>query len=703
MRPLKPRIAGLCTGPILCKVMIIAIALLAFSLVYQSNAFSQSKSRQEARLLKKARKLLAEINYREAKEVYEKLISTDSNNVHYNFEQGICYYNSYVDRDKSIRYFERALANMASDSIGEVFYYLGRVYHYVGRFEDAIREYNNFKQFILHNKPGMVLQRDVERYMEMCRNGIRYYEALNSSIKITNLGSEVNSPYPEYAPVINPGETTLLFAARKKGGTGNRFYHDDKYYEDIYFSSLEDDEWSKPSKFDSTDEHISSRINTRKHEAPIIYSEDGQKLFIYRKNHVWISRFENSKWTKPVKLNANVNSRGMGAHEPSAYMTSDEKTLFITSNRKGGFGGRDIWKSEKQEDGSWGPVQNLGQLINTIYDEDAPFVSPDGKTLYFSSNGHKTMGGYDIFASKWDSVNAQWSEPVNLGAPINTPADDIYYITDEREEDGYYASSMQGGYGDMDIYHIQLSCENIPFTEVRGLVVAGKSRIPVGAAIRVRNKETGEDMGTFHSDPHTGKYLMVLPPENTYDLELATDGYEYKHRETFTIPKQCDYYQLFQEIQVSYLRDSSGRIFAQEGHFHDAFFDARQKAAELFLLDSLVVAQGAEKDTAVPLLVLTGIIKHNETTPARGIRVGVMGDGDTVYAKTLSDESGIWRVENLSARKQYTLLINGYDLQKQYYGTDTIEKSVIVNGKVFYSALPDDDHNPPFTPVARMQ
>ena len=158
----------------------------------------------------------------------------------------------------------------------------------------------------------------------------------------------------------------------------------------------------------------------------------------------------NGIWGKPEKLRRNENPN---AFEPSAALSPDEQTLYLVSDRKGGHGGLDIYRYEKIANG-WGKPENLGAVINTSFDEDGVFVGKDGKTLYFSSKGHKSMGGYDIFKSTYNSNTETWSKPENLGYPVNTGGDDIYFMIAPNGERAYYASDKNGGFGEMDIYRI---------------------------------------------------------------------------------------------------------------------------------------------------------------------------------------------------------------------------------------------------------
>ena len=498
-------------------------ALLLFALFWLPDG-TYAQTKEEKSVIKHARKYLGNGEYDRAKKEYAKLLELNDAVSEYWLEAGLAYYNSNVDRDKSIPYFERAKdfsgkkSNgevFRTDTISEVFLYLGKAYQFVGRFSDAIVEYEIFRDYINDNKAGNQIVQDVDRFIEQCENGLRYKAEENKNLNIVNLGKQVNGKFPDYAPIINKDETIILFTSRRKGNVGKKFYNDNKKYEDIYVSVKQDEEWIRASKLDSSNKYISSKINSKYHDAAISYSHDEQKLFIYRRNDVWESNLINGKWSDPVRLSDNINTKG---HEPSVFITPDGNSLFVVSDRKGGYGGRDIWKSEKNANGNWGEVTNLGPGINTAYDEDAPYITADGNTLFYSSNGDGTIGGYDIFKAELDS-SGNFSESENMGIPINSPGDDIYYTQNEDKTLAFYASSKPFGNGDMDIYRIELKCPNIPNTEIRGIVVSEEDRQPIGGRIIVTDFETAEEVGTFKVDEKTGKYLLVLPPDRQLQLE----------------------------------------------------------------------------------------------------------------------------------------------------------------------------------------
>ena len=642
------------------------------------------QSSQEKKLLKKARKFLSEGNYDDAKTNYNKLLELNPNNQDYLFETGLTYFNSDYEKEKAVQLFETALLNTSGDTIPELLYYMGMAYHYVHQFDKAIYYYNEFRKFLAANMEGHLLGSEITRLIEMCNNGIEFQANKNEDIEIKNLGPNVNTRYAEYAPVVKKDESLLIFTARKSGSTGGKFYHDQKHYEDIYISSKEDTTWSSPTKFDSSGIYISSKINSKFHDAAIGYNEDETKLYIYRDKDVWQSELVDGVWQEPVRMNKNINTKG---HEPSVFITPDESTIFVVSTRPGGFGGRDIYVSRKLEDGSWGPAENLGELINTEQDDDAPYLSADGKTLYFSSRGHKTIGGYDVFKSELQP-DGSWGPPVNLGMPVNSAGDDIYYLVNAENTVGFYSSSRYGGYGDMDIYRVQLECKSIPNTEVRGLVLAGEKQIPVAASIRISDKETGELVGTYSAEKFTGKYLMVLQPDKSYILEIEAEGFEaYRyHREEFFIPKQCEFYQLFQQINIRKFFDTTVNKLAQEATFHNAMFDIQTQSLQYYGITNLPEdgSFGNQQISPDYNMAIGGQLLHNDLIPAKNVEVFLVNSDNEIVRTISTDRDGVFEFIHLRPGDTYKILINEDDLKTSYFG-DTATSSEIrppLNGTV---------------------
>ncbi len=391
-------------------------------------------------------------DYNKALPLFIELCKIDTNNANINFNIGVCYINFAFDKTRSIPYLEKAIKNVSKKSVAKyddpsapvyAYYYLGKAYHLNYNIDKAIECFNNFKQYF-KECPKNILK-DVDRQIEMCENAGMLME-MPVEIISEKLDPEINTEYPEYSPVISEDGSSLFFTSRRKGSTGDLKDEDGKYFEDIYEAKLNQKEHSR-----ITVKQISA-INTANHEACVSLSADGKNLFIYRDDNgngnLYVSHLKNGEWSAPVDLGPEVNTKAWETH---ACLSPDGETLYFVSDRKGGFGGRDIWYCKKMPGGRWSEAMSLGETINTEYDEEAPFMLSNGKTLYFCSQGHESMGGFDIFVSCVTDEGI-WSVPENVGYPINSTDDDAFYVPTSDEKYGYYSSVKPNGYGDQDIY-----------------------------------------------------------------------------------------------------------------------------------------------------------------------------------------------------------------------------------------------------------
>ncbi|MBI4649575.1 MAG: PD40 domain-containing protein [Bacteroidia bacterium] len=240
---------------------------------------------------------------------------------------------------------------------------------------------------------------------------------------------------------------------------------------------------------------------------------------------IYITKFIDGKWTNPEIMQSEINSPGN--LQPSVCLSPDETVLYFSSNRPGGYGGLDLYLVRKLPNGSWGPPTNLGLTINTSYDEDSPFIHPDGKILYFSSRGHENMGEFDIFKSELlDEDQLWWSAPENLGYPINTVGDDIYFVVSADAKHGYFSSNRPEGFSNADIYFVtmELALENRVL--LKGTVSTNEPVFKtLKATIIIIDNEKNELQGIYRTNIKTGKYLLVLIPGKKYKMTVEAEGY----------------------------------------------------------------------------------------------------------------------------------------------------------------------------------
>ena len=339
-------------------------------------------------------------------------------------------------------------------------------------------------------------------------------------VAIKNVGPQINSSSIDYAPLISADGDIMVFTSRKSQSE-NKVRN---LKDNIYYSNFDTDskKWSDAKSF-SESVNMSGRNNSA-----VSLLNNGQQMLIYRDDlntngDIYESHLSGAEWTEPVNLGEPINSEDK---EPSACISPDGETIYFVSDRKGGLGGFDIWYSIKNTEGKWAEAINIGAPINSSEDEDGLFIHSDGKTLFFSSKGHNSMGGFDVFMSVLDVTTKVGSSPKNIGPSINTPEDDIYFVMEASGKIAYYSSNRTGGLGEKDIYRIDLF-EDIMKTNLHLLKgrILDKKGNPLKSTITVKDKKTGEVVGTYTSNAATGKYLTTLPAEKSYDIEITSKGY----------------------------------------------------------------------------------------------------------------------------------------------------------------------------------
>lgn len=471
--------------------------------------------------------------YHNALPLFLQLDSIIPDNPEYNFSIGVCYLNSNY-KSYGSHYLEAA--KELNNTSPELNFYLGKALHFDHQFDKAINIFQQYLQTLDLNDPNDLKKiQEVNRYIDQCNIGKKLV-ANPLNVTIENIGPVINSRYADYVPVITADETVLIFTSRRSNTTGGGIDEvDNQYYEDIYISYYENDQWTEP-------ENLS--INTNTHDACIALSPDGYELYTYKPNvsnirsgDIYESKLTGNEWSKPKRLEGKVNTKGW---EPSCSISANEKKLYFSSDRLGGYGGSDIYVSIKLPNGIWAKPVNMGPNINTIYDEDAPFIHPDGKTLYFSSKGHEGMGGFDIFTSVYPvadyGMNTQqisdenmknWSKPLNIGYPINTAGDDIYFVWSVDGTRGYFSSVREDSYGDKDIYIVHRPEAKVSLIVFKGKVLDAVSHNPLGANIIVVNNSDQELYGVYNSNSHTGKFIVILIPGKNFgiSIESLTPGY----------------------------------------------------------------------------------------------------------------------------------------------------------------------------------
>jgi outer membrane protein OmpA-like peptidoglycan-associated protein len=427
-----------------------------------------------------------------------------------------------------------------------------------------------------------------------------------SSVKIiiSNIGKSINSKYPDYAPVVSADGLLMVFTSRRPL-TQKENEKNKELMENVYISYYNEDKknWNDAKI-------ISAPVNQLdRHNSAIALSNDGQKMLLYRDDEngngdIYESILKGDNWTEPVKLPKPINSE---KHESSASISPDGRTIYFVSDRKGGLGGRDIWLCRQSENGKWGKAENLGKIINTTEDEEGVFIHPDGKTIYFSSKGHKGKGGYDIFKSVYE--NEQWNIPENIGNAINTTDDDIYFVLTANGKTGYYASSKKGGQGDKDIYKVDflpiinekeigVKKDSRPkLTLFKGVVIDNTTSKPIESDIDVIDNEKHEVIARIKSNSVTGKFLISLPAGKNYGITVKKEAYLF-YSENFNLSDTARYQEVNKIIPLKKIE--IGNKITLKNIFYD-FDKSTLRSISKFELDQLVELLNTNPDIKIEI------------------------------------------------------------------------------------------------------
>ena len=475
----------------------------------------------EVNVLRRAKIKFEQDQFLEALPIFDSLLIHSPKQPYLNYLLGICYSYDADNTNKAISCI-LLLKNEAA-MVDGYNYNLAYAFEKNDSIDAAIENYKialNIEEARLIKQP--ILLRDINFRLKRCEK-INENKFKKNNVQITNLGKPINSNGSEYCPLIPSDESCMIYTYRgpkSKGGKqvvkgsviGNT-EDVDIYYEDIFISKkLNDTTWQEPTPIDN--------LNTNLHDDAVSINFDGTELFIYKNTgggngDLYLSRLIGDKWSNPI-YQVGLNSI---AWEGSACFIPNKKKIIFVSERKNGLGKRDLYEAEKLKDNTWGNIKNLGSVINTKYDEDAPFVTADGKTLFFSSNNSNSIGGYDVFRS--DFKNGSWQKPYNLGKPINTNNEDKYYTVSGNGKRAYYSSFKQGGKGQQDIYVVEPGMPGKPISllQVDGLVmIDGK---PTHAEIEINSiLKNRRFKSKISSNNVTGNFLANLPVDDEYEIVI---------------------------------------------------------------------------------------------------------------------------------------------------------------------------------------
>lgn len=631
--------------------------------------------------LKEADDLLEEEppKYAEALELYLEANDFNPDNALLNYSIGKCYLHT-KQKPKAIPYLEKAM-KLDPDVAANLQYLLAMGYHYNYEFDKAIDHYNKYRHSLTPyelTEYGAAVEKRIlecEDARDIVRNPVRIFK--------DNLGNVVNSKYPEYSPIVNADETVLMFTSCRDVTTGGDIDEDyNVYYEDIYITRKDGELWTRPF-------NPGKPFNDDSHDAIVGLSTDASHVLIYKgeKNggDIYICQIEDGEWQRPDALPKEINT---DYHETGACFSPDMQTLYFVSDKEGGYGGSDIYYCRVDPDSKprrlkfEDPV-NMGSAINTPYDEEGVFMQADGKTLYFSSKGHKTMGGYDIFKSEFK--DGKWTEPVNIGHPINTPDDDVFFSVNITGKHGYYASFEQDGFGGQDLYMVtflgpekplihhsdyeylafevkpvdetmlaeEVEVKDFAMVTVRGTVMDQVTHSPLGVIMEIIDNESNRVIASFESNERTGEYLVSLPSGKSYGLAVKAKEYLF-HSENFDIPPVTEFREMKKDIYLKKVEIGS-KIILKNIFFE--FNEAKLRPESMPELERLVKLM---KDVPTLKIEISG---HTDNV------------GSELYNQELSEKRAKAVVDYLVAKgvDRNRLTYKGYGLTQPIASNETEE------------------------------
>ncbi len=450
-------------------------------------------------------------------------------------------------------------------------YYLGRAYHFNWQFDSANYYYDLYFSS-LKKRDKKKLKAKIEHLKMQCANGKELMKK-DTNVIITNLGRKINSPFDDYNPIFSADQSEMYFTSRRPFSDKSPINKlDGRYTEDIYVAFKDtNDQFAAAYRLDKP-------LNTDDDDAAIALALDGQTIYLYRGNKdfgaLYKSKLKGADWKNPTLLSSRFNSE---YHETSLSYSFDGTMMFFVSDDPDySIGGKDIFYSTFNGK-KWSKPKNLGPVINTPYDEEAVYLAPDNKTLYFSSKGHNSIGGYDVFKSELLS-DGNWRTPQNIGVPVNTPYDDLFFKPTLDGRFGYYSSINDSvNYGGLDLYEIYffipkpliqsnednliasqanpvqeamiektVEIKTIRLTIVEGTVTSSTGE-NVEAQITIRDLNTNTQVSETQSNSNTGKYIVTLLPGGNYSMNVKAQGYLF-YSENFNIPDDAKYQKVKKDI-----------------------------------------------------------------------------------------------------------------------------------------------------------
>jgi outer membrane protein OmpA-like peptidoglycan-associated protein/tetratricopeptide (TPR) repeat protein len=510
-------------------------------------------------LLIESSRLLEEGYYTSAEKMVDKLLKNNPDNANYNYRKGFLLSEGKNDFAGAVPHLEKAVKTISKNydmyarnetgSAVDALFRLGKAYHRTGKLDKATE---NYRAFLDQSTGKSELTVFAELGLTQIGNAQKAMQNPKQNVEIINLGELINSSYPDYSPVVSFDGSSLYYTSRRPWPDGKSDQYKDPRYdlfsEDVYVAYKDfDDSWIPASRLEF--------CHADQNEASLSVSNDERRIYVYQdivgNGDIFYSDFSDNRF-KDIKAypDKGVNTKFWETH---CTVTPDGRTMYFASERPEGFGGRDIYRIVLLPDDSWSQPQNLGPTINSEFDEDGPFMASDNRTLYYASNGPMSMGGFDIIVSVIDEDN-NWSMPINLGYPVNSTNDDLFYTETVDGRRGYITSIRGDTRGEKDIYEIR----NDYLTTTRGAILKGKvitldeRPLPEDITITLACTDCGEQTErTAYPRSRDGLFMMNLEPCHTYDVIFRHQNGEIEfYRETMTTSCEKQKEEIYREIYL---------------------------------------------------------------------------------------------------------------------------------------------------------
>lgn len=551
------------------RLINIVILLLAFQLGFSQTIYS-SKNRGAIKSYERARSLLDLNEFKQASDELKAAIKQDDDFVEAYLLLADVYRVTFDYINAKEIYKKAFLLN--PNFAPERYYYYAESELKTGDYEQALLHYKLYKA---QANPSLEKIQLTDKYIKDCEFAII---AVKNPVnfKPQNLGPNVNTADQEYLAALTTDEGTLIFTRQINRN------------EDFYRSYKDGEGWTKAT-------YLSNNINTPSYnEGAQCISPDGHFLFFTGCNRpdglgrcdIYVSQKEGEGWSKPINLGFPINTKGW---ESQPSLSADGKTLYFVSDRRGGYGSYDIWKSTIGDDGKWAMPVNLGPTINSSFDEQSPFIHPDNQTLYFSSNGWTGLGNKDLFISRLDSTGT-WSLPENLGYPINTYGEESGLTINASGTKAFFSSNNFSGYGGFDIYAFPLpdKIRPIAVNYVKGIVFDDETKTRLGAIVDIIDLAEEKSVNTSYSDKIDGTFLATLSTGKEYSINVSKDGYLF-YSENFSVVKNQIGKPIILEVPLQKI--AVGKKVVLKNIFFDSNkFDLKtQSKAELYKLINFLI------------------------------------------------------------------------------------------------------------------